>query len=91
MPTYETAGSDSNFLFQLRYSKNARGWSLNWMQIIRNFETLYSQFLEENYYRTEALAIAYGINRCESLVRAIAVGKVATDDFKVDTPNNLSS
>lgn len=76
MPFYETSRSDSNFLFQLRYSKNTRGWSLNRMQIIKDYETLYSQVLEENYSRTEALAIAYGINRCESFVRAITVRNV---------------
>lgn len=56
------------------------------MQIIKDFETLYSQVLEENYYRTEALAIAYGINRCESFVRAIAVPKVEYENIRTVTP-----
>jgi len=61
------------------------------MQIIKDFETLHSQVLEENYYRTEALAIAYGINRCESFVRAIAVRKVDQVNIGAATPDDLSS
>ncbi|MDR6740972.1 hypothetical protein J2X56_002996 [Herbaspirillum sp. 1173] len=81
MLTYETDGSDGSFCYRLEYSKCDAGWSLESMQVKRVGESVLLKRGLKKVYRTEALAIAYGINSCEDMVSSFTLGALSWNEF----------
>lgn len=82
MPTYDTNGSDGSFFYQVQYTQQQDGWSLDGIRIMRGADLVFSQSIATKFYPTQAVAIAYGINRCESFVAAFTLGGISWDEFK---------
>ncbi|MCA1322872.1 hypothetical protein [Herbaspirillum sp. alder98] len=82
MPVYDTSGSDGSFSYQVQYTQQPSGWSLDGVKVMRGADMIFSQSIATNFYRTEAVAIAYGINRCEAFVSAFTLGGISWDEFK---------
>ena len=81
MLTYETAGSDGSFCYRLEYSQCDAGWALESMQVKRGGESVLLKHGLKTVYRTEALAIAYGINSCEAIVSSFTLGALSWTEY----------
>jgi hypothetical protein len=75
MLVYETAGSDDSFSYRLQYSRRGQGWALELLEVMRDGESVLSQPGAMFLYPTQALAIAYGINTCESIASRLVAGR----------------
>ncbi len=81
MLTYETAGSDGSFCYRLEYSQCDAGWALESMQVKRDGESVLLKHGLKTVYRTEALAIANGINSCEAIVSSFTLGALSWTEY----------